>query len=424
MGERVAVIGAGYVGLTTAACLAHMGHEVVCADIDEERIAQLNAGETPIFEQGLESLLREGRANGRLTFVLGAANAAATATICFLCVPTPQSADGAADLQYLEVAARQIAPVLGADSIVVNKSTVPIGSTRVVAAWLERADVSVVSNPEFLREGTAVHDFLHPDRVVVGADDPAAARRVADLYQTLDTNTIVCDAASAEMIKYAANAYLAMKLSFVNSVAALCEHVGADCSPVVEGLGSDHRIGPHYLQPGPGWGGSCFPKDTLALDWMAREVDYRFDLLQTTVEVNEQQFDRTVAKAEAFAGGSLAGQQVAVWGLAFKADTDDYRESPALHIVQRLLDVEAKVRAYDPEVRSLPFEGVDVVADPYEAVENARVLLLITEWDEFRWLDFDRIHRLMATPHIVDGRNLLDRDQLRSIGFQYRGVGR
>jgi UDPglucose 6-dehydrogenase len=423
MAERIAVIGAGYVGLTTATVLAHLGHDVVCGDIDERRVETLAAGRSPIFEEGLSELLGEGLATGNLRFVVGAPTAAEGADIAFLCVPTPQAPDGFADLSFVEAAAKQIAPVLGRNAVVVNKSTVPVGSTTRVATWLGRDDVSVVSNPEFLREGTAVHDSLHPDRIVIGTDDVAAGERVAALFEQLECRTIICDAPSAEMIKYASNSYLAMKLSFVNSIATLCEIVGADGLDVIDGLGADHRIGSHYLQPGPGWGGSCFPKDTLALDWMSRQAGYQFDLLQTTVRVNQQQFDRFVAKAANLIGG-LSGRRVALLGLAFKAGTDDYREAPSLHIIQRLLYADADVVAFDPQIRSLPDSRVDVVDDPYKAVDGADVMLLVTEWPAFRELDFERILQLMAHPNIVDGRNLLDRDRLVALGFTYRGTGR
>ncbi len=423
MSERIAVIGAGYVGLTTATVLAHLGHDVVCGDIDEQRIDLLQSGRSPIFEEGLSELLDEGLANGRLRFVVGASSAADGADIAFLCVPTPQAPDGFADLTFVETAAKQIAPVLARDAIVVNKSTVPVGSTVRVAHWLGRDDLRVVSNPEFLREGTAIHDSLHPDRIVIGTDDEVAGERVAALFEKLDGRTIVCDAPSAEMIKYASNSYLAMKLSFVNSIATLCEIVGADGLEVLEGLGADHRIGSHYLQPGPGWGGSCFPKDTLALDWMSRQAGYQFDLLQTTVRVNQQQFDRFVGKAAELTGG-LQGRRVAILGLAFKSGTDDYRESPALHIIQRLLYADAEVVAYDPQVGSLPDSRVDIVDDPYKAVDGADVVLIVTDWPEFRDLDFERVREVMAHPNIVDGRNLLDREHMTALGFDYRGTGR
>ena len=292
----IAVIGTGYVGLTTGACLAHLGFHVVCADIDADKVARLEAGEIPIVEDGLDKIVADAVADGRLRFVVGAAGAAADADIVFLCVPTPQDEDGSADLSYIEAAAGEIGPVLRPGAVVVNKSTVPVGSTRVVERVLRRPDVAVVSNPEFLREGTAVNDFLHPDRVVIGGDDAAAAERVAALYRDLDTQILITDAASAETIKYAANGFLAMKISFVNAVAALCEAVGADVHHVIEGIGSDQRIGRAFLRPGPGWGGSCFPKDSRALVSIAAKHGYDFSMMRGVIAVNEEQRERMVAR--------------------------------------------------------------------------------------------------------------------------------
>ena len=292
MASKIAVIGTGYVGLTTGACLAHLGHDVVCADIDEAKVEALNNGEIPILEDGLDNLVIEGRRAGRLRFVVGAANAVGDREFVYLCVPTPQGDDGSADLSYIESAAREIGPELAPEAIVINKSTVPVGSTRVVEQALQRGDVSVVSNPEFLREGSAVHDFLNPDRVVIGAVDQAAAIRMAGLYIGLTAPIMVTDPASAETIKYASNAFLATKISFVNAVAAVCEAVGADVNDVVLGMGYDRRIGQEFLKPGPGWGGSCFPKDTVALIHIAEEAGYDFRLLKGVVDVNNEQFER------------------------------------------------------------------------------------------------------------------------------------
>src|SRR3954468_4468349 len=346
--SRIAVIGAGYVGLTTGACFAHLGHDVVCADIDAQRIERLQKGILPIYEPGLQEIVEEGIARGNLRFVVGAAEAAATCEFAYLCVQTPQGEDGSADLTYLQAAAAEIASVLPANSIVVNKATVPVGSTKVVERVLDRHDVTVVSNPEFLREGSAVNDFLKPDRVVIGSEDPSAATRVADLYDTATGHVLVTDPASAETIKYAANAFLATKISFVNAVAAVCEAVGADVNDVVLGLGYDKRIGHEFLKPGPGWGGSCFPKDSRALVTIAGDAGYDFDLLKGVISVNEQQHRRVVGKIEAAAGGSLDGVSVAVWGLTFKAGTDDLRDSPSISICDQLAARGAKVRAYDP----------------------------------------------------------------------------
>ena len=336
MSSRIAVIGTGYVGLTTGACLSSLGHQVVCADIVPEKVEQLSRGQVPILEAGLDELVREGLQSGDLSFVLGAEGAVKTAEFIYLCVPTPQGADGSADLSYIEAAAREIGPFLQPEAIVINKSTVPVGSTRVVEQALGRSDVFVVSNPEFLREGSAVHDFLHPDRVVIGSEDQGAAIRVAGLYLGLAAPLQVTDPASAETIKYASNAFLATKISFVNAIAAVCEAVGADVNDVVLGMGYDKRIGNAFLRPGPGWGGSCFPKDSRALVRIAEDAGYEFDLLKGVITVNEEQFARVVDKIERRAGGNLDGVTVAVWGLTFKARTDDLRESPSLEIIRRL----------------------------------------------------------------------------------------
>jgi UDPglucose 6-dehydrogenase len=420
---KIAVIGTGYVGLTTGACFAHLGHDVVCADIDADKIERLQRGEVPILEAGLDQLVREGLDGGRLRFVLGAAAAAKDCEIAYLCVPTPQGPDGAADLSYIEAAAREIAPVLPSEAVVVNKSTVPVGSTRVVERALGRDDVSVVSNPEFLREGSAVHDFLHPDRIVVGADDQSAAVRVSSLYLGVPAPVIVTDPASAETIKYAANAFLATKISFINAVAAVCEAVGADINDVVLGMGYDTRIGHEFLRPGPGFGGSCFPKDTRAMVKIAEDAGYDFGLLKGVITVNDEQFERVADKIEALAGGSVDGKRIAAWGLTFKARTDDLRDSPSLEVLSRLRQRGALIRAFDPAVQR-QLEGIEVVEDAYSAVDGAEVLAVLTEWDDFRWLDVDKVAERMAARRVVDARNLLDRSAWTRRGFDYRGIGR
>jgi UDPglucose 6-dehydrogenase len=420
---QIAVIGAGYVGLTTAACFARLGHDVLCADIDEARVEMLSRGEVPIVESGLDAMVREGLDDGRLRFVVGAAGASAACEFSYLCVPTPQGDDGSADLSYIEAVAREIGPVLPSEAIVVNKSTVPVGSTRVVERVLRRDDIVVVSNPEFLREGSAVHDFLNPDRIVIGSDDQSAAVRVAALYIGVTAPIIVTDPASAETIKYASNAFLASKISFVNAIAAVCEAVGADVKDVVLGMGYDKRIGHEFLKPGPGWGGSCFPKDSRALVHIAESAGYSFDLLAGVITVNEDQFHRVVGKVRGMVGGSLEGVNVGVWGLTFKARTDDTRDSPAVRIVGLLAEEGAVVRAYDPAVKGA-IAGIEPAADPYSVCDRADVLVVLTEWDEFRWLDFDKVAGLMATPRVVDARNLLDKPALERRGFSYVGIGR
>lgn len=422
MTSKIAVIGTGYVGLTTGACFAHLGHDVICADIVPEKIERLRQGDVPIHEAGLPELVREGIDNGRLSFVLGAANAVGEADFVYLCVPTPQSADGSADLSYLQSAAAEVSPHLQPGTVVVNKSTVPVGSTRLVEQAMKRSDIPVVSNPEFLREGTAVDDFLNPDRVVIGADDQAAAGRVAALYLGVRAPVMVTDPASAETCKYAANAFLATKLSFTNAIAAVCEAVGADVNDVLLGMGYDHRIGHEFLRPGPGWGGSCFPKDSRAIISIAEDAGYDFALMRGVVEVNDEQFDRIVRKVGSVT--SLDGATIGLLGLAFKAGTDDTRESPALAVARRLVAAGAEVKGYDPAVTAVDVEGLEVVDDPYAACEGANALVIATEWDDFKWLDLDKIADTMAEKHIVDARNLLDRGAVKRRGFSYQGVGR
>ncbi len=421
--SRIAVIGTGYVGLTTGACFAHIGHDVICADIDEDKVERLQRGEIPILEAGLDNLVHEGLQDGRLRFVVGAAAAVADCEFAYLCVPTPQGADGSADLSYIESAASEIGPLLPSQAVVVNKSTVPVGSTRVVERALGRDDVAVVSNPEFLREGSAIHDFLNPDRIVIGAEDQAAAVKVSSLYIGITAPVIVTDPASAETIKYAANAFLATKISFINAVAAVCEAVGADIKDVALGMGYDTRIGHEFLKPGPGWGGSCFPKDTRAMVHIADEAGYDFHLLRGVVAVNDEQLRRVAEKIISAAGGSVDGKRIGVWGLTFKARTDDLRESPSLSIIAYLVARGALVRGYDPSGPG-PLEGLEVVDDPYAAAEGAEVLAVLTEWDEFRWLDVDKVADVMVGRQVVDARNLLDRAALARRGFEYQGIGR
>jgi UDPglucose 6-dehydrogenase len=421
--SRLAVIGAGYVGLVTSATLARLGHDVSCADIVPEKVAMLSCGEVPVVESGLDQMVREGLANGRLRFVLRASSAVSDREFIFLCLPTPGLADGSADMSSILQAAREIGPQLPHGSIVINKSTVPVGATHTVQQALARADVTVVSNPEFLREGTAVHDCQHPDRIIIGSDNYDAAMRVANLYSGTNAPVMITRPSSAEIIKYASNAFLATKLSFINGLACLCESIGAEFSDVIQGVGYDRRIGLDFAEPGPGWGGSCLPKDTRALIRISEDAGYNFSLLRGAIAANEEQLDRTVAKIEAMAGGSLADVTVAAWGLTFKAGTDDRRHSPAIAIIHRLTRSGARVRAYDPTVRQ-PLPGMDVCLEPYGPCRDASVLVVLTEWDELRGLNFGKINSLMASPCIVDARNLLDPDTVRRAGFRYQGIGR
>jgi UDPglucose 6-dehydrogenase len=425
----IAVVGTGYVGLTTAVCLAHLGHRVIAADIDPRKVDMLGRGVPTILEEGLPELLAEGVQSGRLSFTTDTAEAAQGADFVFLCVPTPQGTDGSADLSYVQDAARTIAPRLKPSAVVVTKSTVPVGSVGIVVSALNRPDTAVVSNPEFLREGKAVHDWLHPDRVVIGSDDRSASERLAKVYEPLDAPVVITDPASSETIKYACNAFLAAKVSFVNAIANLCGAVGADAVDVIRGMSYDRRIGADHLAPGPGWGGSCFPKDTSALIRIAEDHGYDFGLLKEAIAANNEQFERVAAQVEEAAGGDLQGVTIAAWGLTFKAATDDLRESPALSVLRRVAAKGASIRAFDPtlpdqdnpNLASLP---VRVVDDPYSACEGARVLVVLTEWPEFRDFDLRKVAAAMTRPSIVDTRNIIEPNDARAAGCSYVGMGR
>jgi UDPglucose 6-dehydrogenase len=421
--RRIAVIGTGYVGLTAAACFASMRHDVTCADISVARVEQLSRGEVPFLEADLPELIEMTVAKGRLRFTNSNLEAVAKAEFVFLCLPTPEGADGNADLSAVEDVAREIGPHLTPNAIVINKSTVPVGTAFLVRDLLCRPDVHVVSNPEFLAEGTAVSDFLKPDRIVIGAETPEVGNRVAELYgSTLDLNCIVIDIPSAELIKYASNAYLATRLTFINSIAEYCEVIGADIRTVAVGMGADRRIGPAFLSAGPGWGGSCFPKDTQALLGMTENAGCELTLVKTAVAVNERHIGKIASKVESAAGGSLLGKVVAVWGLAFKAGTDDTRSSPALKIVEMLRGMGASIQAYDPAVRHAP-EGVRLFASKEEACIDADVLLVTTEWPEFSRANLWDIGRMMACRTVVDARNIISAKGAREADFEYVGVG-
>ena len=423
---QIAVIGTGYVGLSTGACFSHLGHRVWCVDVVQQKIDNLNNGILPIVETGLAELVAEGVSAGMLFFSTDVEEAVSHADVVFLCVPTPEGADGSADLSYIQTAARTISPLLRSGAIVVNKSTVPVGSTKVVERELNRTDIAVVSNPEFLREGSAIEDFLHPDRVVVGSDNLGAANKVAALYEKVGAPVLVTDPASAETIKYAANAFLATKISYINAVAAICEGVGADINDVVLGLGYDKRIGNEFLRPGPGWGGSCFPKDTKAMVKIAEDAGYDFGLLKGVITVNDQQYGRIVEKIRVATGGSLDQKLIAVWGLTFKALTDDLRDSPAVEIVSRLLAQGALVNVFDPTVVDTPkgLEKIQVGSSPLSVCRNADVIVVLTEWDEFRQVSPRDAANIVHVKQLVDARNLLDKTEWVNAGFEYQGVGR
>ncbi|MGW6934472.1 UDP-glucose dehydrogenase family protein [Lentzea sp. NPDC054927] len=427
--RRIAVVGTGYVGLTTGACLASLGHRVVCADVDAGKIERLSRGEVDILEPRLAELVAEGIASGRLSFVLGASAAVADAEVVFLCVPTPMGVGGIADLTAVESVVDETRDLLPSGCVIVNKSTVPVGTAVRTAELLRRDDVAVVSNPEFLREGSAVHDFLNPDRIVVGCDQQDAAERVAALYARLGAPTVLTDAASAEMVKYAANCFLAMKLSYVNAVAELCERLGANITDVTEGMGYDKRIGQAFLNPGPGWGGSCLPKDTHAMLQVADAADFEFRLLRATIDTNERQRQRMVEKVRLAVtgkrGGSLSHVRLGLLGLTFKAGTDDLRDSPSLAVAAMLKQAGADLVGYDPALSGgRDLGAVSVVDDPYQAAKDVDALIVLTEWPDFRSLDWARLAETVRQPVVVDTRNILDPDVIRRAGFTCTSLGR
>lgn len=432
---QVTIVGTGYVGLTTGACLAHLGSEVTCLDVDVSKIDLLRSGRIPIVEDGLDELVTAQTAAGNLRFTTDPHDCVPSADVVMLCVPTPQDEDGSADLTYVRQAATTLGPLLKPGAVVVNKSTVPIGSFGIVADALGRADVHVVSNPEFLREGSAVRDCLRPDRVVIGADDARAAALVASLYKRLDTEIISIDPASAEMIKYAANGFLAMKISFINSVAALCELVGADVLEVAHGIGTDNRIGRAFLSPGPGWGGSCFPKDSRALVAIASSHGYDFSLMRGVIDINEVQYERMVHKVVGalgrFGHDRLTGLTVGALGLTFKAGTDDLRDSPAIRVLDMLAAKGARIQAFDPTVppgRESPhldrIAGLELCNSAIDVATGADVVVVLTEWPEFGELDLPSLRAAMRGNQLVDCRNLLDPATVRSAELVYQGVGR
>ncbi|MGO1052304.1 UDP-glucose dehydrogenase family protein [Crossiella sp. CA198] len=423
--HRIAVIGAGYVGLTTAACLSRLGHRVHCADLDQSTVDDLRHGVVGLREPGLAELVAAGLAEGTLDF--GADNLAAVqdAEFVFLCLPTPSAADGAADLGAVHAVLSQIGPALREGCVVVVKSTVPLGSTRDLRARLDRAGVAVASNPEFLREGHAVTDFLHPQRVVVGASEEDTARRVLDLYRDTGAPTLITDPASAELVKYASNSFLAMKLSYVNTLAELCERTGADLTAVTEGLGQDERIGPAFLAAGPGWGGSCLPKDTRALLHTATEAEVEFPLLAAAIQTNERQAGRITGLVAQVLARPLRGARIGLLGLTFKAGTDDLRDSPALAVAQALATAGAHLRGFDPGVPAGQerIGPVGLVSLAELVAEDADAVVLLTEWPEFTELDWPGLAARMRTPLLVDTRDHLPAKALAAAGIRHHRLG-
>lgn len=428
---RIAVVGVGYVGLVTGACLADLGNSVTCVDIDGERIAMLRRGQLPIYEPGLEELVARGLAAGRLGFTTGYPEALAGAELAFIAVGTPSGAAGEVDMRYCEAAARSIAGALAGPLVIVNKSTMPIGAGDAIGTLVRRErrepwEVRVVSNPEFLREGSAVADFFAPDRIVLGATDRAAAERVAELYRPLNAPTLITDMRTAEMVKYASNAFLATKISFINEIAAICDRLGADVLQVAQGMGYDRRIGRSFLDAGLGYGGSCFPKDVRALEHMASIHGCHPQLLRAVMEINRDVRRAFLQKLRGALGG-LDGKVVGVLGLAFKPNTDDLREAPALELIHLLRQEGAAVRAYDPAAGERArgvLSGVYLGADAYDVASGCDALALVTEWNEFKELDLGAIRRRMRRPILIDGRNIYDPAELRALGFHYIAMGR
>jgi len=432
---KIAVIGAGYVGLVTAACFAEFGNEVVCVDKVKEKVEMLSEGKIPFYEPGLEELVKRNLGEERLFFTQDIDSAIRDSLVIFIAVGTPPRGDGSADLTYVEEVANKIAENLNEYKVIVTKSTVPVGTGYWIKEIIERnkkSNVSfdVASNPEFLREGSAVYDFMHPDRVVIGTESDSARAILRDLYRPLylrDTPFVFTDIKTAELIKYASNSYLAMRISFINEMAILCDKVGADVHVVAKAMGLDGRIGPKFLHPGPGFGGSCFPKDTKALLKIAENYGHDFKLVKATVEVNERQKEYAFLKVKEMLGG-VEGKTVAVLGLSFKPNTDDIREAPSLHIIGRLLEEGAKVRVYDPaameNVRRVYGDRLFYAKNAYDAAEGAEAVVVVTEWNQFRNMNLDKLKGKMKGDVLVDLRNIFEPEKAKALGFKYTGMGR
>jgi UDPglucose 6-dehydrogenase len=430
----IAVIGTGYVGLVTGAGLADFGNEVVCVDVDVAKIDALKEGRIPIYEPGLDKIVSRNVSEGRLHFTTDLGEAIGNARAIFIAVGTPPKADGSADLRFVEEVARTIAKYMNGPKLVITKSTVPIGTGRMIERIIEESGnghkASIVSNPEFLREGSAIEDFMRPDRVVIGASDSEAIELMREIYaplHSLEIPFVVTNVESSELIKYAANGFLATKISFINECAVLCEKIGADVQDVARGIGLDSRIGPKFLQAGPGFGGSCFPKDTSALADIARRHDYNFQLIETVLKVNDDIKARMVDKVVEVLGGEVRGKTIGILGLAFKPETDDMRDSPTIPLIAGLQKKGAHIRAYDPEAmgnaKSM-FENVTFCKDAYETAEGVDALVIATEWNEFRALNLERVKKLASQPVIIDLRNVYDPHRMKAEGFTYACVGR
>ena len=430
--KQICVVGVGYVGLVTAACFADLGNRVTALDVNEERVANLKKGIMPIYEPGLDELVKRNVKAGRITFTTSYAEALKGAEYAFIAVGTPSGSDGSADLQYVAAAATSIAKNMTAPLILINKSTVPIGTGDWVADIVKGAqpkpiDFAVVSCPEFLREGSAIGDFMSPHRTVIGSLDRDAANKVAQLHLPLRAPIVITDLRTAEMIKYASNAFLATKISFINELADLCERVGADVKEVAAGMGYDARIGRHFLDAGLGWGGSCFPKDVEALAFMAKVKGLEPKILNSVMDVNYDRRKEAVKVVEQMLGGSLKGKTIGMLGLAFKPNTDDMRDAPSIDISEELIEAGAKVHAYDPvamEVARPILPAVEMFEEPYAMANACDALMVITEWNEFKQLDLDKVKSLLKSPVIYDGRNIYEPGRMKEMGFTYRAIGR
>ena len=433
---KIAIIGTGYVGLTTGTCLANLGNDIICVDIDKEKTIKLNNGEVPFFEPGLEEMMLRNFNEKRMSFTTDSKLAVLNSEIIFLCVGTPQKEDGEADLNYVYAAAKTIGQHINSYKIIVNKSTVPVGTAAevkdIIGKELQKRNVKldfdVISNPEFLREGQAIYDFLHPDRVVIGVESDKAKQVMYKLYKVLersDKPIMFCDVKTAELIKYASNSMLATRISFVNMLSHLCEKTGADIKAVAKGMGLDNRIGPRFLQAGAGYGGSCFPKDVKALVKTLRKHGCDASILEAVDSINEMQKKSLLPKCRKLLG-SIKGKRVAVFGLSFKPKTDDMREAPSLVLIEQLQKEGADIIAFDPvaQENASKLVKIEFGKEPYDTVKDADLLVMVTEWDEFRQLDFEKIKKLMKQPNIVDGRNVYDMKEMRELGFNYIGVGR
>ena len=433
---HITVIGTGYVGLVTGACLAEFGMNVLCVDLDKDKIDGLNRGEIPIFEPGLDDLVKRNVTQKRLSFSTDFEAGIAASLVIFIAVGTPPAADGSADLSQIKAVATDIGRFMDGYKVVVDKSTVPVGTGQLVRQVISenltsKTNFDVVSNPEFLREGSAITDFMRPDRVVIGAESDQATAIMKDIYNVLylnETPFVLTNIETAELIKYAANAFLATKISFINEVANLCEKVGANVQQVARGIGLDGRIGKKFLHAGPGYGGSCFPKDTLALAATGRKVDEPLSIVEAVIAANQHQRQRMVDKVVDLLEGQVEGKTVALLGLAFKPKTDDVRDAPALYMVERLTEMGARIKGYDPEAmlsfKNLSVVEIDYATDAYDAATGADALILMTEWNQFRYLDLERLRGLMVQPVFADLRNVYDGEKVREAGFAYTGVGR